>query len=191
MNQRLFRPIKLVRAKKLCSVTIRSPWRSVAMSSAATMLEQMEASIPHAHEPVKSASVCQSMFFNLLRVADAPDCGWSPSVIFRELLQTVRCDKEHDLRPLRERYVDYFVASNKGDAAILDRIVSFETTARDEQIVRQAAIHYRLWTHREIMRGLNWPNMIYYYTIFKAEKTFVNLRTIGMTFAGDRRTPPM
>lgn len=113
---------------------------------------------------------CQSIYRNLLQ-ARGVAVAQNPAVFIRELSETSRCDCFYDLGDVRRAY--HAKVGKEG----MDRIATFDETEKDEKRAQQAVVHYYDWTQRHLLKALDWSSMLWYYTVYKWDRTvaFVTL----------------
>lgn len=99
---------------------------------------------------------CQAFFRNLLKIRVGPQ-NHSACLFIRELMHTVQCDHIHDLSKVRTAYYEAL------DHERMQRIISYDESAKDERIAKQAVCHYYDWTHRNLMSALAWPHLFWYH----------------------------
>ncbi|KAL9650116.1 hypothetical protein ABK040_011287 [Willaertia magna] len=120
----------------------------------------------HLNKPA-NANQCQEIYWNLLHYSQN-NTNSLPTHFIRELEQTKRCDKFHDLKDLRKSYKSHL------GKEIYNKIVK-QQQRRDkdlEFLACQTLIHYSQWTVKRLVNSLSFNSKLYYYTVGKTERFF-------------------
>lgn len=126
---------------------------------------------------------CQALLWNLVEMLhNQPLAETSSScAIIREIWQTQRCDKFHDLSEFRNDIRDY-LNDGREQSHTLNNILDYNATERERDAATQCIVHYHSWAKTQILKGLSWPNYFYFHTLFKGERTLAVLGLTGSSF---------
>jgi len=69
---------------------------------------------------------------------------------------------------------------------VIDRILRYEQEARDEARGTQALLHYWSWHRSQYLHALPWSKQLYYWTIYRAERTLAIVGLVGASYAARR-----
>jgi hypothetical protein len=128
-----------------------------------------------------SAERCQLIYWNLIESLESGKESDANSTMFiREFFQTQRCDEIHDLRSDRTAYVKFM------GPGVVERILAYQQTDLDMERGAQAVYHYTKWNHRQLVRGLDWPNWLYYHTLHQPTRLVECIAIGGTAYGGAR-----
>lgn len=126
---------------------------------------------------------CQSIYRNLLQSWNIT-AHQNPTVFIRELAETSRCDQFYDLSVVRGAY------HAKLGKESMHRIAIFKQTDEDVERAEQTVVHYYDWTHKQLLRALDWQGLLWYNTLYKWDRTVALLTLGGGVIGGWRFVKP-
>ncbi len=109
---------------------------------------------------------CQFIWWNLLTTpAELP-----ASMLYKEWQQTAKCDQFHDMSDLRSKM------KRRITSKVDERIRSLDFTKTDELRAIDVMSYFRRDQRIELLKALNWRNWIYFHTVDRLERFFIDLR---------------
>lgn len=120
---------------------------------------------------------CQMIYLNLIRMLDGKE-NITPTHIIRELWQTKRCDKNHNMSEVRARTESYVEKLSKGSLQKMFTIGQLRDEAVQD-VADSTVIHYNSWYRDNLIDGLNIWNKAYYYFFYKTEVALASWSIVG------------
>jgi hypothetical protein len=140
-----------------------------------------ENDIPFADEHLSTSKRdrkrCQMIYLNLIKMLDGKE-SISSTHIIRELWETKRCDRIHDMSEVRARTKLYIEKLAPGSFRKVFAIGDIrEESVQD--IADSTVIHYNSWYRDNMINALSWRNKGYYYFFCKTDVALASWSIVG------------